>query len=166
MKNLILLATFFVFNFFSITQKAPSTKNDVEFRVYKKYDKKGNLIRYDSTRVEKGHRLHNSFQFKFLSDSLPIHNLRMDSLLSHKRAFLFKDRDLLDSLKGHKMVPNISIFRKDSVMEIPNHFLHFKRDLQEKNLDSILNQHFNRMEKLFEQFFEQNDQAKRKRSTR
>lgn len=120
MKNLILPATFFVFNFFSIAQKAPSTKNDVEFRVYKEYDKKGNLIRYDSTRVE----------------------------------------------KGHKMVPNISIYRKDSVMEIPNHFLHFKRDLQEKNLDSILDQHFNRMEKLFEQFFEQNDQAKRKRSTR
>ncbi|MDG1190569.1 MAG: hypothetical protein P8I75_04530 [Flavobacteriaceae bacterium] len=132
MKNLILLATFFVFNFFSIAQKAPSTKKGVEFRVYKEYDKKGNLIRYDSTRVEKGHRLHNSFQFKFLSNSLPIHNLRMDSLMSHKRAFLFKDRDLLDSLKGHKMVPNISIFRKNSVMEIPNHFLHFKRDLQKK----------------------------------
>lgn len=58
------------------------------------------------------------------------------------------------------MVPNITIFRKDSVMEIPNHFLHFKRELQEKNLDSILDQHFNRMEKLFEQFFEQTDQAK------
>jgi len=71
MKNLILLATFFVFNFFSIAQKAPSTKNDVEFRVYKEYDKKGNLIRYDSTRVEKGHRLHNAFNSSFFQILCP-----------------------------------------------------------------------------------------------
>jgi len=166
MKNLILLTPLFVFSFFSFAQNTPSSTHDAEFRVYKEYDKKGNLIHYDSSRIQKGHRLHNSFQYRFFSDSLPIHKLRIDSLLNHKRAFLFKDMDLLDSLRGHKMVPDITIFKRDTLMEIPNHFLHFKREFKEKNLDSILDQHFNRMEKLFEQFFEQNNQAKRKRSTR
>ena len=65
MKNLILLTPLFVFSFFSFAQNAPSSTHDAEFRVYKEYDKKGNLIRYDSSRIEKGHRLHNNFQFRF-----------------------------------------------------------------------------------------------------
>ena len=43
-------------------------KNEVEFSVIKEYDKNGNLIRYDSTRV--GHEKHskNSFHYSFSSE--------------------------------------------------------------------------------------------------
>ena len=82
-KSFLIIPLLLAFNFLSFGQSTPIKDNDVEFSVYKEYDKNGNLIRYDSSRVEKGHRLKRYFQFNFLADSLPFKSFKIDSLLSH-----------------------------------------------------------------------------------
>lgn len=165
-KSFLIIPLLLAFNFLSFGQSTPIKDNDVEFSVYKEYDKNGNLIRYDSSRVEKGHRLKRHFQFNFLADSLPFKSFKIDSLLSHKNAFLFKDKGLIDSLIQHKITPEMSIFKIDSLREIlPRNFFYFQDKYNEKNVDSILDRHFDRMEKLFEQFFEKNDRTERRKKT-
>lgn len=60
----------------------------------------------------------------------------------------------------------MSIFKIDSLREIlPRNFFYFQDKYNEKNVDSILDRHFDRMEKLFEQFFEKNDRTERRKKT-
>ncbi|MDA8643945.1 hypothetical protein N9L50_01475 [Flavobacteriaceae bacterium] len=165
-KSFLIIPLLLAFNFLSFGQSTPIKDNDVEFSVYKEYDKNGNLIRYDSSRVEKGHRLKRHFQFNFLADSLPFKSFKIDSLLSHKNAFLFKDKGLIDSLIQYKITPEMSIFKIDSLREVlPRNFFYIQDKYNEKNVDSILDRHFDRMEKLFEQFFEKNDRTERRKKT-
>jgi len=165
-KSFLIIPLLLAFNFLSFGQSTLIKDNDVEFSVYKEYDKNGNLIRYDSSRVEKGHRLKRHFQFNFLADSLPFKSFKIDSLLSHKNAFLFKDKGLIDSLIQHKITPEMWFFKIDSLREVlPRNFFYFQDKYNEKNVDSILDRHFDRMEKLFEQFFEKNDRTERRKKT-
>ena len=82
-----------------------------------------------------------------------------------KKNFLFKKRDFLDSLISNKYAPEFRILRLDSMFEsmAPQDF-HFEFDASKKRIDSILNQHFNRMENLFEKYFEKEEPISNKKT--
>ena len=132
----------------------PISENDIEFSVYKEYDKNGNLIRFDSSRVQKGQLSHRSFKFQFQSDSIPLKNIQFDSLLNHSKIFMFKDEYFLDSLISLKRFPKLEILHADSLLKnrFPSKF-NFNHSRQ--NIDSLLNKHFEKMEDLFERYLDQ-----------
>lgn len=165
MKKLVAISLFLLAGTIGFGQTAHLSNDDVEYSVYKEYDKDGNLLRYDSSRVEKRPGFHQKFHFNFNTDSLPFVKFKVNSLLMGKKNFLFKKRDFLDSLISNKYAPEFRILRLDSMFEsmAPQDF-HFEFDASKKRIDSILNQHFNRMENLFEKYFEKEEPISNKKT--
>jgi len=90
---------------------------------------------------------------------------KFDSLINDKRNFFFKKSDFLDSIISHTYAPKLKILKLDSMIEsiAPNDFL-FEFDSSERSIDSILNHHFNKMEGLFEKYFEKEEALKKKKA--
>ena len=165
MKNAIIISLFLLTGLICFGQKALNSDDEVEYSVYKEYDKNGNLIRYDSSKVEKRLGFHQKFHFNFNSDSLPFVKFKFDSLMNDKRTFFYKKSDFLDSIISHKYAPRLRILKLDSMIEslAPNDF-HFEFDSSERSIDSILDHHFNKMENLFEKYFEKEEAQKKKKA--
>ena len=151
--------------FYLLDQTILHSDDDVAYRVYKEYDKNGNLVRYDSSKVDKRPGFIQKFHFNFSSDSLPFVEFKFDSLMNTKRNFLYKGNDFLDCIISHKYAPSSRILKLDSLFEhlTPNDF-YLEFDSSEKSMDSILNHHFNRMEGLFEKYFKKEEALKKKKT--
>jgi len=144
---------FFLAHFTNYAQSPKLSNGDVTFKVYKEYDANGNLIRYDSSRVEKREKFLKNFQFKLNTDSIPFLKFDMDSLQLPNKFFLFKDLNDLDSISINFL--EFYPLEMDSILKnIHPRAFHFRRNKNDRDLDSLLERHFEKMEKLFEDLME------------
>jgi hypothetical protein len=143
-----------------------TSETEADYRVEKEYDKDGNLIRYDSSRVERSPGLHKQFQFHFQTDSLYrppsilffdssnlldtlFGKIKMDSL-PEKYINPTKGRIMyLDSLVEKQFLPQLE--DPFSAFDRGNYFFDFSdMNNQMKLFDSLMNQQFDRFEELFD----------------
>ncbi|MGA1545500.1 MAG: hypothetical protein ACO349_00975 [Flavobacteriaceae bacterium] len=138
-------------------QFTPKSKSEAAFKVYKEYDKNGKLIRYDSSQIEKEEIFHKNF--KIFGDSLHFLGPKMEQLQLPYQFFLFKDMKDLDSLSI-----NFLKFDQLEIDSILKHTLsktfHYRNTPDEHKMDSLLERHFKKMEKLFERLLEKESKSK------
>ncbi len=150
---------------FAITNVKAQSKSapDVQYRVQKDYDEKGNLIRYDSSQVEIAPGIHRQFFYQFSSDSIgqnPTffsmpHFISIDSLIDMAMPYSLKFNFIditkekskwLDSLiKEHSELFKNERFFNDFEFEFPDEF-----ENKMKNFDSLMKLRLDKLEKRFE----------------
>ena len=153
MKNLFFLAL--LIPSVLCAQNLPQQKQpEVEFKVQKDYDQDGNLIRYDSTRVEKGKGQNSYFKNQFKTDSLgPFYFKIPDSTfqntfedllgrLQHLDTlpFPFQDRQMdVDSLLNQYLFNNPLYFNSPPLLDFDK-------------MDELFEKHLKEIEELFENY--------------
>ena len=143
-----------------------TTEPKTNYRVEKEYDKDGNLIRYDSSRVERSPGLHKKFQFHFQTYTLSTapsmfffdNSNPLDSLMNRLKldSLVFKN---ISPMKG-KIIYLDSLIKKRLSPQFEDPYSGFDRGMyffdfsdmkdQMKLFDSIINQRFKRFEELFD----------------
>ena len=135
---------------------------EVNFRVQKDYDEHGNLIRYDSSRVEKGNSKDIFYSYHFQKDSIhPWKSWTSDSTRIQNFHFNLDKLPPLDSM----MLPFRNRFiDMDSLVNkhLEKGFLLFEQNDPLKEIDELLNKHFEKMERLFESHQEDSNSKKNK----
>jgi len=138
-------------------QFTPKTQSEAAFKVYKEYDKNGKLIRYDSSQIQKEEKFHKNL--KIFTDSLPFLAPKMEQLQTPYKFFLFKDIKDLDSLSINYL--KFDQLEIDSILKhtLPK-TIRFRNTPDDHKMDSLLERHFKKMEKLFERLLEKESKSK------